>query len=113
MRIKEPNIKMTSEEFNNLSKEEFQKMSEEDFLKHLVRFSEERYIWYGKQLEWIYKDKEIWPPDDEFTKWYKAWIKELESSEQKWLRTNREELTYLRQGLNPPFCYPYGKHKVE
>lgn len=98
---------MTAEEFHKLPNEELYKMSSEDFLKHLVRFSEERYIWYGKQLEWIHKDREVWPPDDEFTIWYKAWNKELKNNEEKWLKQNREELTYLRQGMNPPFCYPY------
>lgn len=98
---------MTAEEFNKLSNEELHKMSTEDFLKHLVRFSEERFIWYKSQLQRIHKDREVWSPDDEFTILYKGWIKELENNEEKWLKKNREELTYLRQGMNPPFCYPY------
>lgn len=82
-------------------------MPYEELLRYIVRHSEERYIWYKKQLELIHKDKETWPPNDEFTAWYKDWNRELKNREEAWLKLNREELEYYRQGMNPPFYYPY------
>lgn len=98
---------MTQEEFHNLSKEDLMKMSQEDFLKHLVRFSEERFIWYKKQLEWVFKDKETWPMEDQFTIWYKEFLRENKNKEEVDLKALRLELEYHRQGMNPSFCYPY------
>ena len=103
---------MTQEEFANLTREELRILPQEEFLKHCVRFTEERYIWYKKQLEWVFKDKEVWPPGEEFTEWYKELLREGKNREESDLKEIREELTYHRQGLNPPFCYPeYWKDK--
>lgn len=102
---------MTESEFRNLSKEEVGKMPQEDFLKHLVRFTEERYIWYKKQLEWVFKDKAVWNPEDEFTIWYREFLREQKNNEEIDLKELRLELEYLRQGMNPPFCYPYDRKK--
>ena len=103
---------MTEEEFNKLTKEEVRVMSHEDFLKHLIRFSEERYIWYKNQLELVFKDKQNWPPTDEFTIWYKDFLKDWKSINEKSLKENRLEMEYLRQGLNPIFCYPEYKRQL-
>jgi len=74
----------------------------EDHLRNLIRNQEERYIWYKGELEHLYKTGII-KQDPE---WIKT-LKELKNEEEGRLKRTREELTYYRQGLNPPFCYPF------
>lgn len=98
---------MTQEEFNALTKEQVKNMPEEEFLKHLIRFCEERYIWYKKQIEFVFKNKESFPPEDEMVIWYKEHLREQKNFEESKLKELRIEIEHLRQGLNPPWCYPH------
>lgn len=73
-------------------------------LKGWIRNSEERFIWYKKELEDLYK-LGIGRSDP-------GWMASLKDSkqwEEKNLARLREEQTNLKQGLNPPFCYPKKK----
>lgn len=79
--------------------------SEEDWLKFLVKNCENRYIWYRYELVIVYKDKEVWPPDASFTTEWKAHLKYMRNIEEKCMKDYREDLTHLRQGLNPPSYY--------
>jgi hypothetical protein len=103
---------MTQEEFRNLINEDLHKLSEEEFLKHLIRFTEERYIWYKTQIESLHKDKETWIPGDEFTVWYKEFLRENKNREESDLKELQIEMTHCKQGMNPPFCYPAYKRKA-
>lgn len=102
---------MTREEWDKLSKEEYLGLSEEERLKHFIKFTEERYIWYKKQLEWVFKDKETWPPDDEITIWYREDLRFMKNKEEGDLKELRIEMEHCREGLNPPWCYPDYKRR--
>ena len=102
---------MNWEEFNKLTKEELHALPQEEFLKHLIKFTEERYISYKKMLEDLFKDKENFPPGDEFTEWYKELLREGKNREEGCLKELRIEMEHFRQGLNPPYCYGSYKRK--
>lgn len=103
---------MTWEEWQKLSKDEIQSMPNDEFLKHLIKFTEERYISYKKMLENIFKDKENFPIGDEFTEWYKESLRESKNREETSLKELHLELEHHRHGLNPPYCYPDYKRKI-
>ena len=84
--------------------------SQEDFLKLLVKNEEDRYISYKKMLEDTFKHKEFFPIGDELSEWYKALLREEKNSSESRLKSLREELTDIRQGMNPAFLYKYKKH---
>lgn len=86
---------MTQEEFLNINPAE---ISAEEFYKHLVKFGEERYIWYKKQLEIVFKEKDVFIPGDEFTEWYKEDLRDSKNREEHSLKKHREALTDIRQG---------------
>ena len=98
---------MTQNEFHQLNNIEIRDLPEEEFLKHLIKFCEERYIWYKKQIEFVYKKSEKIPADDELSIWFKDHLREMKNFEQSRLKELRIEIEYLRQNLNPPFCYKY------
>jgi hypothetical protein len=103
---------MTQEEFRSMSSEDLRKISEEEFLKHLIRFTEERYIWYKKALEDLYKTK--FEPGDwqtEFNVWFKEHLREMKNREESDLKELRIEMEHCRSGMNPPYCYPAYKRK--
>jgi len=77
----------------------------EEQLRGLIRKSEERFIWYKKQLGVVFQDKVSFPPGDELTEWYKEFLRENKNREEQWLKANQEEILYFRQGLNPPYLY--------
>jgi len=85
---------MTQEEFNNLPKEEFYALPNEVVIKHYIKFTEERYISYKKLLEEVYKDKETFPPGDEFVIWFKEHLREMKNSEESSLKKLHLELKY-------------------
>jgi len=86
----------------------------EQELKIFIRDTEARYIDYKKMLEGTFKDKSNFPPEDEFTEWYKDLLKYGKKVEESALKDLKEELTYFRQELNPPFYYPdYWKQKIK
>lgn len=86
--------------------------SQEDFLKLLVKNEEDRYISYKKMLEDTFKHKEFFPIGDELSEWYKALLREEKNSSESRLKSLREELTDIRQGMNPAFLYKYKKATV-
>jgi hypothetical protein len=77
----------------------------EEILKNQIRKSEERFIWYKKELGFVFQNKESFPPDDKNTEWYKEILRENKNREEQWLKANQDEILYFRQGLNPPYCY--------
>lgn len=84
----------------------------EESLKQSVRFYEATYIDYTKMLELMFRDRTNFLSADEFTIWYKDLLREGKNSSKIHMEQAREELTYYRQELNPPFCYPdyWNKH---
>lgn len=73
---------------------------EEQHLKKLVRNSEERFEEWKQLLTQFHKLK---LNDEE----YKEILRDGKNSEESWLKNCREELTYYRQGMNPPSFYMY------
>jgi hypothetical protein len=73
--------------------------SNSEFLKLLVKRSEERIADYKEQLASYHKDR----VDAE---WFKEMLRDGKNRDEQWLKSCREELTNLNQGLNPNFCYP-------
>lgn len=102
---------MTWEEWNKVTDTEFKALSQEEFLKHLIKFTEERYISYKKMLEDIFKEKNAFPPGDEFTEWYKELLREGKNREEGLLKELRLEMEHHRHGLNPPCFYISYKRK--
>ena len=102
---------MTQEDFFKLTDEELMGLSEEDRLKHYIRFTEERYISYKKMLEDIFKDKINYPPGDEFVDWYKEHLREEKNKAEGSLKQLHTEIMHVKQGMNPPACYPTYKRK--
>lgn len=102
---------MNWEEFKNLTSAELVALSEDEFLKHLIRFTEDRYISYKKMLEDMFKDKATFVPGDPFTEWYKELLREGKNREENLLKDLREEIEHCRHGINPPFCYNLYKRK--
>ncbi len=98
-------VDMTKEEFFKLTNDETILLSQEEFLKHLIKFTEERYIWYKNQLGEVFKDKSSFPPGDETVEWYKENLREEKNSNEINLKHLRLEIEHLRQGLNPPYFY--------
>lgn len=96
---------MTKEDWNNLTENEYFNLSEEDVLRHLIKFSEERYISYKKMLEDSHKDKNKYDSND-FV-WLKDHIRDLKNREEGFLKNLRIEVEHYRQGLNRPSFYPY------
>ncbi len=75
-------------------------------LKIAIKNSEQRLINFKKLLEEVHRDKDIFPSDDKFVKWFKTFLRENKNEEQENLKRLIKEKTYENQGLNPPYCYP-------
>ena len=85
-------------------------MNEEEFLKKIIRTTEERYIWYKKEIENLYKNKETYEPGDwriEFGIWFKDHLREMKNYEESRLKELRIDIEYYRAGMNPPYMYNY------
>jgi len=76
-----------------------------DFYKDLAKNAEERYTWYKKELENLFKERTAFPPDDELVIWYKEHLREMKNSAEAWMKEIQEQYKYERDGLNPPFYY--------
>lgn len=87
--------------------EENQVNNQETLLKILVRNEEDRYISYKKMLEDTFKFKDAFPTGDELSEWYKNLLRDEKNHSESRLKNLREELTDIRQGLNPSFSYRY------
>jgi hypothetical protein len=82
-------------------------MEDIELYKKLVRNAEERYIWYKKEVENVYKDKVSFPPDEELVIWYKQHLREMKTVEEGWMKENIKTLNYLKEGLDYPFLYKH------
>lgn len=100
-------FEVTEIEKNNKKEEKEQLLKEEFSLKRLIKNSEERVIIYKKLIEEVYKNKDKFPPQDEFIVWYKQDLRENLNSEQKWLKQLILQRTHEKEGLNPPGCYNF------
>ena len=74
-------------------------------LTKLISNTEERTMCYKQLLEEVGRDKEHFPPTDEFVIWFKSHLREEKSRNQSLLKELIEEKTYENEGLNPPYCY--------
>ena len=61
----------------------------DDSLKKLIRQSEQRFIWYKKTLEEVYKDNVNFPKTTESDD-YKNLLRELKNEEEKWLKVYKK-----------------------
>jgi len=86
-------------------------MTQDDFLKQLIRLTEERYISYKKILEGLFKDRNNFPPADEFVVWLKEYLREQKNYEEGKLKDLRLEIEHHRSGMNPPYMYGTYKRK--
>lgn len=96
---------MNLEEWASLTNDEVLKMSNEIFLKNLIRFTEERYIDYKKNIENLYKEKNN--IDENFFEWFNRELKDFKNIEERNLKRFQLELTHEKCGMNPPYCYNY------
>jgi hypothetical protein len=76
-----------------------------DALKIMVKNAEERYVWYKKELETVFKDKVNFPADDPFSIWLKNHLRETKNDEERNLKHLTEQYKHEREGLNPPSFY--------
>lgn len=74
-------------------------------LKELVKQSEERFIWFKKELSSLYSQRDVFDPDDEFTIWYKSYLREQKTINESWMKSLVEERDFLRNGLSSPYLY--------
>ena len=77
-------------------------------MKNLIKNTEERIAWYKTQLGNISRYKKDYIDEDiskEDYEWYKDYIRDQKSTNERFLKELVEEQTYLNQGLNPPFYY--------
>jgi len=97
-----------------MTKEQLFFLSEEELLKYLIKSTEERYIWYKKSIEDLYKNRESYEAGDwkiEFMVWFKDHLREMKNSEESRLKELRVEIEHCRSGLNPPGMYTRYKRK--
>ena len=80
-------------------------ISQEEFLTNLIRRSEERAISLkgSKKIQGLIREAYINKVPD----WYMEFLKHCKGEEEKWLKYLQEEQRFLRQGMNPTFCYKY------
>ena len=76
--------------------------TQEDHLKVIVRNSEARFLDYKKLLENTFKDKSAFSESE----WYKDILREAKNFEETYLKKVRQEITDLRQNINPEYFYP-------
>ena len=55
------------------------------FISRLINSSQERIVWYKKQLEDVYRSKELYPD------WYKEFLRDCKNTEMNWLKSLQEE----------------------
>lgn len=106
---------MNWEEWNKLTDEQVKTMPTGEFLRHLIKFTEERYLSYKKLLEELHKEIRTNPPttdsEKEFIEWYRGLLRDGKNREESTLKELRTEIEYHRQGMNPPWCYPDYKRR--
>jgi len=94
LEIAEWKLRMLKRYFQIGNKEGFSNFLYEQSLRYFIRNLEERIVFYKKLLEDRIEDV-----------WLKDTVRNSKNSEEAYLKELREELTYYRQGLNPPYCY--------
>ena len=70
-------------------------------MSNLISSSEERLIYYKKELQNLYKN------NIDIPEWFKIHLRECKNIEEVHLKKLIEYKTFENQGLNPPFCYKY------
>lgn len=76
-------------------------------LKKWVTASQERVMWYKKELEEVFKNKNYFHPEipEDFKAWWKDHLREMKNIEELGNKGLVLEAQYFNSGLNPPFCY--------
>ena len=69
-------------------------------LKRYIRNAEERFISYKKMLEGVHRDKEAFPPQEEWVIEYKDSLRDAKNQEESRLKDLIEEKTYY-PGITP------------
>lgn len=80
-----------------------------EHLKKLINIYQTRVTEYKSLFKDIHINKTVFEQDD----FYKSFLRELKNEDEKVLKELVSELTYYKQGLNPPFCYGKEKKKPE
>ena len=78
---------------------------EETFLKALVRNAEADYISYKQMIEVIGRNRDVFDPTNEDIVWLKAHLRDMKNMREHDLSKYRQDLTNIRQGLNPEYMY--------
>lgn len=76
-------------------------------MKNIIKQTEERIVEYKQLLSEINKDKSNYPPTEEFTLWFKDFIRERLNTNKAFLKGIVKEYEYSRHGLNPVCCYAF------
>lgn len=88
---------------------ELEQLTPEELNKLSIKFHEDMTKDYKVMLGGLFKDKDTDYPD-----WYKDLLREGKTHHEKELKKVVFSQKYLRDGLNPPYCYsksednPYG-----
>jgi len=89
------------ETYPAITKPELDSLPNESLNKLVIKFNEDMVRNCKEMLTGLFKDKETEYPD-----WYKDLLREMKTHHERALKTVVFEQKYLRDGLNPPFCYP-------
>ena len=95
--IKKRYPSITSEEVALLPAEEFNKLSI-TFLEKIIKD-------YKDMLQDVFKTGKTWQCSAEDLEWYKGELRDAKNMLETMHKEMVEEQRYLREGLNPPFCY--------
>jgi len=93
-----PNIRET---YPNITSDEVMSLTTEELNKLSISLHEKCAKDYKVMLGGLFKDKNTDYPD-----WYKDLLREGKTSHERTLKELVLNQKYLREGLNPPYCYP-------
>lgn len=91
--------------YPNITKADLEQLTHDEFNKLSIKFYEDSVRDHKKALGDLFKNKDI-----DYPEWYKDLLRDLKTSHEKTLKEIVFAHGYLKEGLNPPFCYPKSEH---
>lgn len=91
--------------YPHVSLEELQGVTMEDFNKMSISFLEASIKDYKDMLQDVFKNGKTWACSAEELEWYKGLLRDQKNELEIMHKETVLYQKYLREGLNPPFCY--------
>lgn len=92
--------------FPKITREEVELVPVEEFNKMCITHQETLIKDYKNMIQDIFKNsKDYINCDPEFLEWFKGFLRDEKNNLETRHKETVEEQRYLRDGLNPPFCY--------